>query len=346
MPIRLIYNHIQHHARFSGYDQLAKYVDAEPFEGKGLAHRWAEKISWKRLAKFSYYDSAWYGGPALRRELEICARMLLPSSTLYHFFYAENDLRVTSLWKLRLNNRIVGSFHQPPEFLEHHVEDKRYIEGVSAAVVMSQSQVPFLEQFLPRKRIFHVPHGVDTDYWCPHAKSARWRAPTFLVVGQWLRDIELVSATIRAINRVDQRIRFKIVTFPEYAEQFRGLEGTKVMTGIPDEQLREEYRRARALFLPLKLSTSNNAVLEAMACGTGVISTHTGGVPEYLDSTCSALIEPGDVDTAVAHIRAIAKDDDRTARMGKAARARAVELYSWPKVGRRMMEAYEAIMDL
>lgn len=344
MPVRLIYNHIKHHARCSGYDQLAKYVDGEAFVGSGLAHRLAEKVGWKRLEKFSYYHSAWYGGPALRRELEICMKMMVPRKTLYHFFYAENDLRVTSLWKLRLNNRIVGSFHQPPEFLDSHVEDKRYIEGVSAAVVMSVSQIPYLEQFLPRKRIFHVPHGVDTVYWCPQEDVERWPDPTFLVVGQWLRDIDMVSAAIRAINRTGENIKFRIVTFPEHVAQFDGLRNTHVMTGIPDEQLLQEYRRAHGLFLPLKLSTSNNAVLEAMGCGTGIVSTQTGGVPEYLDDECSRLIEPGDIDSAVDILRSIANDRDRMLRMGLAARRRAVELYSWQMIGQEMMDAYRTIL--
>lgn len=343
MRVRLIYNHIKHHARCSGYDQLAKYVEGEAFTETGLGHRLSQKISWQKLEKLPYYHSAWYGGPALRRELDICMKMMAPKKTIYHFFYAENDLRVTSLWKLRLNNRIVGSFHQPPEFLDKHVEDKRYISGVSAAVVMSVSQIPYLEQYLPRKRIYHVPHGVDTEYWCPDPQVERWPDPTFLVVGQWLRDIDMVAAGIRAINRMHGHIKFRIVTFPEHVKQFNGLWNTTVMTGIPDAQLLEEYRRADALFLPLKLSTSNNAVLEAMACGTGVVSTQSGGVPEYLDDECSRLVEPGDIDSVVDVLRDIALNRDQVASMGRAARQRAVELYSWPVVGQEMMDAYRDI---
>ena len=346
MQIRLIFNHIQHHARFSGYDQLAKHVDAKRFEGSGLSHRLAQKISWQRLQKFSYYHSKWYGGPALRREIEICAKMLLPRGILYHFLYAENDLRVTSLWRLRLNNRVVGSFHTPPEYLDTHVEDKRYIEGVTAAVVVARSQIPFLAQFVPEKRVFHVPHGIDTEYWCPDQRVPRWPQPTFVVVGTWFRDIALITATIRAVHRIDKDIRFKIVTPKEHEELFRGLENAEVMTRIPDERLLEIYRRSRALFLPLELSTANNAVLEAMACGTGVITTRRGGVREYVDDACGALLEPGDVDAAVGQLRALARDDDRAARIGEAARAHVVRHYAWPVVGARMMATYAAIAAL
>src|SRR6185503_16589016 len=113
-----------------------------------------------------------------------------------------------------------------------------------------------------------------------------------------------------------------------------------------DDLLRELYRRSRALLLPLELSTANNAVLEAMACGTGVITTRSGGVREYVDDACGALLEPGDVDATVEEVRALARDDYRVARIGKAARAHAVARYAWPVVGAQMMAAYRAIKAL
>ena len=133
---------------------------------------------------------------------------------------------------------------------------------------------------------------------------------------------------------------------PEHEGRFRGLDNAEVMSVIPDERLREIYRRSRALFLPLELSTANNAVLEAMACGTGVISTRRGGVREYVADSCGALLEPGDVDAAVKQVRALARDDERTARIGHAARAHVLEHYAWPVIATRMMATYAAIAAL
>ncbi len=344
MAVRLIYNHIDHHARFSGYDQLAKYVDGEAFVSGGLAKRMVDKVSWRRIRKLPYYHSNWYGGPQMRRELEICLRMLKPVRTLFHFFYAENDLRISSLWKPKLNNRIVGSFHQPPEFLASHVEDLRYIKGASAVVIMSRSQLPFFRELLPENRIHHVPHGVDDAYWAPDPEVERWPEPTFLVVGQWLRDIDMVVATIRRLNELEPRIHFRVVTFEQHAAQFDGCRNTRVMSNIHDEQLLEENRRATALFLPLKLATSNNAVLEAMSCGTPVVSTQSGGTPEYVGEG-GVLVGPGDVDAAVETLRALSDDSSRVDQLGALARRRVDEHYRWPIVGQQMNAAYRAILS-
>ena len=55
------------------------------------------------------------------------------------------------------------------------------------------------------------------------------------------------------------------------------------------------------------------------------------------------LIEPGDIEGAVAALRRVAEDRALVDAMGKAARARAEQL-SWELVGRQMDEAYAKIL--
>jgi glycosyltransferase involved in cell wall biosynthesis len=342
MDVRLIYNHIEHHAAHSGYDQLAKYVSGKPWK-RGLWFKLAKQTPKAWQARVPTDATNWYWGYAPARDWAIALRnSLLPTRTLYHFFYAENDLRLCSRWKWRWNNRIVASFHQPPQFLDQLVADKGYIRGLDAAVVMADFQVDFLSQFLPRNRIFCVPHGVDTDYWCPSPGGERWPVPTFVFVGFWLRDVETTRRTIRRVAEAGLPARFRLVTFPDRRQHFEGLPQTELLSNVSDEQLREEYRRAHALFLPLELSTANNVVLEAMSCGTGVVSTRIGGVPEYVDADSGILFEPKDVEQAVAAIRTVCENPAKVAAMGAAARRRA-QTYSWRRMGALQDEVYRKV---
>jgi glycosyltransferase involved in cell wall biosynthesis len=343
MAVRLIYNRIAHHARHSGYDQLAKYVRGKAYRPGPVFHL-AKALPKKWLEKLPYHGTTWYWGDAIPREVEVCARVLLPRRTLYHFFYAENDLRFCGTWKRRCNNKIVGTFHQPPDFLDKHVEDKGYIRGLDGAVVVSRSQVDYMSGFLPRERVFWVPHGVDVRHWCPDASVERAAVPTFVFVGFWLRDVELAKAAIRLLADSGVAARFRIITPQEHVEKFFGLPQTDVLHSISDDELLLEYRRAHALFLPLDLSTANNAILEAMACGTGVITTRTGGIPEYAAGDGSILLEPKDVEGAVAALRRVAGHRDLVLAMGRAARARAEQL-DWTLVGRQMDEVYAKVLQ-
>lgn len=343
MDVRLIYNHIEHHAAHSGYDQLAKYVTGKPWR-RGLLFKLAKRAPRRWRDKIPSDPTNWYWGDAIPREYAICARnTLLPTWTLFHFLYAENDLRLCSRWKWRWNNRIVASFHQPPEYLDKHVADKGYIRGLDAAIVMADFQVDYMAQFLPRQRVFCVPHGVDVDYWAPAPEVVRWPEPTFVFVGFWLRDVEMAKLTIRRVAELGIRAKFRIVTFPDRRPHFEGLPQTELLSNISDEQLRDEYRRAHALFLPLQLSTANNVVLEAMSCGTGVISTRIGGVPEYVSKEAGILVEPKDIDAAAAAIRRVCDDPALVATMGAAARQRALG-YSWQKMGALQDEVYRKVI--
>ena len=343
MRIRLIYNHIAHHAKYSGYDIMAQYTEGEAYS-YGSLYRLAQKhATWKRLEKYKAYHTPWYGGDQMRRELEVIGRCMLPRKTLYHFYYAENDLRISSRFRFRWNNKIVGSFHQPPEFLDKHVEDKDYIRKADAVVVVANSQVEYMQRFLPRERIFVVPHGVHVHYWAPDPSVSRDIVPSFVFVGWWLRDLDMTKATIKACAQRGVRARFRIVTAKENHQHLADLPNTELLAGIPDDELRASYHRATALFLPLKMSTANNAILEAMSCGTPVISTRTGGIPEYVDERSGVLVESGDVDAAVAAIEKLGSDQDLQRRLDEGARRRAQD-FAWEKVGATMNQAYRRIL--
>ena len=342
MSVQLIFNHIEHHAQHSGYDQLAKYVDGKPYD-YGIVFRMVKKLPEKYLEKFDAWHTDWYWGDAMPREFEMIARMWLPRRQLFHIFYAENDLRLTSKARVRWNNRIVASFHQPPDFLDNHLEDKAAIRGLDGAVVMSRFQVPYMQRFLPLDRIHVVWHGVDTEYWHPDPTVTRHDEPTFLFVGQWLRDIEMAKDTIRLCAERGLPARFRIVTFPDKMVEFEGLPNTTVMTGIPDEQLLEENRRAWGFFLPLDQSTANNAILEAMACGTAIVTTRLGGIPEYVSDDAGFLVPSKDIAAAADAIAKICESRELAEKLGKAAREDALK-FSWPKMGALQNSVYEKVL--
>ena len=344
MDVQLIYNHIGHHAAHSGYVQLAKYVTGKAWR-PGLLFKLAKQVPQRWQKKIPSDATNWYWSYAIPRDIAITVRnAMLPTHTLYHFLYAENDLRLCSRWKWRWNNRVVASFHQPPEFLDKHVLDKSYIRGLDAAVVMADFQIDYMAQFLPRNRVFCVPHGVDIDYWCPAETRERWPTPTFVFVGFWLRDVEMAKQTIRRVAELGLPARFRIVTFPDRRPHFEGLPRTELLSNISDEQLRDEYRKAHALFLPLELSTANNVVLEAMSCGTGVISTRIGGVPEYVSPDAGILVPPKDIELAAAAIRTICESRQKVEELGRSARRRA-ETYSWQRMGSLQDEVYRKVLS-
>jgi len=86
--------------------------------------------------------------------------------------------------------------------------------------------------------------------------------------------------------------------------------------------------------------TANNAVLEAMACGTPVMVNRIGGIPEYVDPGCNVVMPDKDPDAWIARVRGLAADRDSLGRMRPAVRVWA-ERFDWP----RMAEPYRRLFD-
>ena len=69
------------------------------------------------------------------------------------------------------------------------------------------------------------------------------------------------------------------------------------------QQLVELYNEADVLINPTYADTFPTVNLEALACGTPVITYRTGGSPEAVDEKTGIVVEQGDVDALADAIR-------------------------------------------
>ena len=141
-------------------------------------------------------------------------------------------------------------------------------------------------------RITVLRNGVDLDLFRPIDRAASrskfaLNAPTLLFVGNLVRlkGHDLVIRALRTLPEVDLLI---VGSGPEEV-RLRGLArelgvSTRVrfMGPVPHEQLAELYSAADALVLASSREGWPNVLLEAMACGTPVIASNVGGIPEIV----------------------------------------------------------------
>ncbi len=91
--------------------------------------------------------------------------------------------------------------------------------------------------------------------------------------------------------------------------------------------------------------------LEAAACGTAVVASAVGGIPEVVDDGVTGLLVPYDPDDPAAleaglaaRITELLADPDRAAAMGAAGRARVLERFGWPAVAEQTVAVYESVL--
>lgn len=110
---------------------------------------------------------------------------------------------------------------------------------------------------------------------------------------------------------------------------------------VPKSELEAHYSAADLLAFPTLGDGFGLVIQEAMSCGTPVVTTGCGGGPECItDGIDGWLVPPRDVDALVERFRDCAANRDRTAEIGRAARARA-ERWTWFEAGEALVRALE-----
>ncbi|HEX2325790.1 MAG TPA: glycosyltransferase, partial [Chloroflexota bacterium] len=81
-------------------------------------------------------------------------------------------------------------------------------------------------------------------------------------------------------------------------------------------------------------------VLEAMACGTPVITSNTSSLPEVAGDA-GELVDPSDVEALTESLVGVLSDPARAARMAQAGRLRA-QAFTWQAAAAACVGAYRA----
>jgi len=216
---------------------------------------------------------------------------------------------------------------------------------VERILVLGKGAVEPLEklfQVLPQKTYF-IPFGIDTGFWTPVSETA---------AGDYMLSVGNDSARdYDTLLQAAGNVPLRIVTSLPVAQQAADLPVT-VGSGYTDIELRELYRNAKFIVVPLKnvsQPSGQSVTLQAMACGKAVILTRTTGLwdPEHMQHLHNCyLVAPGDVAELKQAIAYLNEHPEAAARIGKQARLTVEQFYSSSRfaehLGQHMQEVLRA----
>ncbi|MGZ6764573.1 MAG: glycogen synthase [Nocardioides sp.] len=87
--------------------------------------------------------------------------------------------------------------------------------------------------------------------------------------------------------------------------------------------------------------------LEAMACGTAVVASRVGGIPEVVDEGVTGLlvdVDDGFEDALAVAATSLLEDPARAEALGRAGRERAVAEFSWEAIAQQTVEVYRSVL--
>ncbi len=120
---------------------------------------------------------------------------------------------------------------------------------------------------------------------------------------------------------------------------------------LPREQLVPLITAATVFVVPSVYEPLGIVNLEAAACGTAVVASAVGGIPEVVDDGRTGLLVPYDPADPAAFERGLAEritdlalDPDRARAMGAAGRERVLSEFGWPAIAQQTVSVYSAVL--
>lgn len=219
--------------------------------------------------------------------------------------------------------------------------------------VSSFAREPVLDTFdVAEDRIRVIEHGIDHERWYRRdeaevaAALAAYRLPEeFLLYVGTVKPHKNLATVLTALGPHHPPL---VLAGPDRADleqaQLTLPPGAEVIAlgRVSDEALAALYTRARALLLPSLYESVGFTALEAMACGTPVVSSDGGGLPSTVGDA-GLLVAPRDVAGWSEAMTTISEQDAVRDRLVAAAYDH-VRGRSWHRAAEQYLDVYREVV--
>lgn len=209
---------------------------------------------------------------------------------------------------------------------------------------------------LSRDQFRVIPLGADIDLFSPTA--AQQRVPGRIVcVASADNPLKGVHHLLEAVARLrDQHpdLHLQLVCRLDPAStatrRIRELGIADIVhtrSDLTDQELASLLASAEVMAVPSLYEGFSLPTVEAMACGTPLVASRAGALPEVVgeDGFAGLLVPPADVASLTAGLDRVLSDASLRARMSINGRHRATTRFSWSSVAARTAEVYIEAID-
>jgi len=129
---------------------------------------------------------------------------------------------------------------------------------------------------------------------------------------------------------------------PRLIERLGLTSAVRFVSGVTTERIVELYAQTEVAVVPSLYEGFSLPAVEAMACGTPLVATAVGALPQLVgaDEKAGVLVPPNDVDALAAAIGRLLDDHELRARLGDAARQRVLDRFTWRATAARTVDWY------
>jgi glycosyltransferase involved in cell wall biosynthesis len=304
------------------------------------------------------------------------ARLLLPQSPLFDLVHDNQCLGSGLLRLTRAGVPTVATVHHPVAIdrdlelaaapsLRRRLTLRRWygftrmqarvapqLDGVTTVSENSRRDIE-THLGVPADAIRVVPVGIDPDVFTP-PPADRPRDPDSIVVTT-SADVPLKGLVhlLEAVAklRTERPVRLTVVGSArpggpaEAALDRLALRDAVRFTGpLPEADLVRLLQDAAVVAVPSLYEGFSLPAIEAMACGTALVTTDAGALPEVVGSKAGLRVRAGDVGELTAALQLVLDSPSLADQLGRAGRRRVLASYTWRSTAERTAEWYREVL--
>ncbi|MDX6298790.1 MAG: hypothetical protein QOF53_4 [Nocardioidaceae bacterium] len=202
-------------------------------------------------------------------------------------------------------------------------------------------------------RIEVVPLGVDGVFRPPDGPRTAGRIVAMASADTPMKGVATLLEAVAKL-RTERDVELLLISRPKRGGETERIvdrlaigDSVRFVHGLSDEELAAVVGSAEVACVPSLYEGFSLPTAEAMACGTPLVASRAGAIPEVVgaDGSCADLVTAGDVGELATALGRLLDDPDRRARMGRAGRERALARFSWRAVAESTVAVYEQAIE-
>jgi starch synthase len=245
--------------------------------------------------------------------------------------------------------------------------EKVSVEGATAIVAVSEGMRADLLSAYPDVdpgKVHVIYNGIDAEQYAPDDNTdvlerygVDMSRPSVVFVGRITRQ-KGVPVLLRAAAHLDPDVQLVLCAgapdTPELGAEVAGLvdELRKTRSGViwlsgmlSKREVIQLLSHSTLFACPSVYEPLGIVNLEAMACGTAVVASKTGGIPEVVaDGETGLLVPPDDPHALAESINSLTRDPERAQAMGIAGRERAATQFDWGRIAQQTADLYRSVV--
>jgi glycosyltransferase involved in cell wall biosynthesis len=231
----------------------------------------------------------------------------------------------------------------------------RVARRLSEIITVSSSSAAQITEYLGVRpeRITTIPIGTDVERFSPSPAVAKvpGRIVTTASADSPLKGLAVLVEAFAKVRAEHDHAQLVVVgsakpggAVSQAIERYGLAPYIRFVAGISEEELISLLRSAQVGCVPSLYEGFSLPAVEAMAVGLPLVSTTGGAIPEVAgaDGDTTLAVPPGDAPALAAALTRVLGDELLRARLGAAARDRAVSRFTWRAAAAATAQRYRA----